>query len=258
MAISSYVGRGDYGVRESMASLYQSPETKGREDALYGGQILEASANEAWIRAQLKSLAELLAEADPSQTPIKIYFIQAEIDKLQEDLARLSEGVGAESMAIAQQQNSDLSAQSAIHESMEKFGISKQTTSWNGGQASGYGDLPYARGTWASGAPLGSYGTEPMGASGQKPYSIPSYMAGWMTPMGVRPMGAQTRVEASQKAPLYEQIAMQQAGNIGSLQDYLSKVEPYIPMRGQAYESASQRLTPQSRNRRAAWAAASQ
>ena len=266
--ISSYVPRGDRGIRERMQSLYISPQEQGRQNEVYGGNILESSGQEAWLRAQLQFYEDMLQDADPRVTPHKVDYIRAEIDKLTHSLMKLSEGVGAEAVQVAGQIASDKQQQAQIYgndwagwEQVGRFypgemgfggyeGM-QSTNEWYknpGGYFSTMYDAPKS---------LGSMGSQ-VADRGQQAYQMPSYMTGWMTPAGARPIGAQTSMDPVQKQALWEQIAMNQAGTVTNLQDYIEKVEPFISTWGQAHDAASKRLTPKTAQRSAAWAAARQ
>lgn len=248
--------QGVYGNREQWAQVYQSPQESGRLATLYGGQILESSGQEERIRAELQYLRDMLAEANPSMTPILVSLIKNEIARNEYDLAKLSEGVGSAAVAIAGQQRDDFNYATDLYDR------AYQDQSWE----------PHG---WGTTAPTATPNMQPMygqfserpqslssmgveGVSGWQQSQLPSYMSGWMTPLGARPIGAQTQMGPTERSALWESIAMQKAGNVTSLQDYLSSVQPFIQMYGEQHENMSQRLQPRERQRTALWRAPSQ
>ena len=153
-----------------------------------------------------------------------------------------------------------------VAQAMELAGVTRHDKQWvDSPEGAGWGRPPGVQwGEFPTYREYGSQGYSGHRAQGTSPhvaqgYTPPSWMQGWLSPMGLRPLGAQTAVTPTQKMALWEQKAAEAHGSpIRSLSDYERHVEPFRQLWGETHEAGSQRLTPKARGRSSSWLAARQ
>jgi len=258
-----YSGRGDFGARSQLATLYgQSPVTTQRQSMIGSDDIQSYSIQAARIQAMIDQWENALAETDSQMFPMKAALIKAKLKQLRHSLAYVEAGLGSAGAMAAMQ------ADAAHWSEMEDR--SQQNAMWGEGQLQGTvweGAVPEV--TWektysptAGGYAAPSYsqfnvsqyqptydkmgGYQPMG-----PYSAPAWMQqGYLTPYGeVRPLSAQSELGALQQAQLWEQGAMR---GVNTIEEYLER-EPYIQLYGEELTARSKALAPKTYQRKAQW-----
>lgn len=290
--MASYQDRaaeGMFGTREAAATLYQDPAIAGRQSAISSGDIMPIDPGEEHLEARRRVLADMLEQTDPSTQPYKASLIRQEMDEIQRTLDRRNLNEGASSARAAARAEEQRGRQQTEYEARQASIPPTEGTNYypemgfgsepggTGNVDTGYyaGEMGYGsyeeRPTptsdverlwdgsidWSKGHPTTWQGQQ-MSQQRQGGYQTPSYMRGWITRAGVRPLGAQTEATPIQKQALWEQRALEEAGGVGSLEEYMNRVEPFISLWGQTHEAGSKRLFPQSRGRATSWRAARQ
>lgn len=251
-----YSGRGDFGARSQLATLYgQSPVTTQRQ-SMIGNDLLEQTTYEAVLQSRIDQWENELAETDSKMFPMKARLIQAELKRLRYDLARTQAGLGSAGAMAAMQSDTahwgemeDRTAQaSGISYGTQMVEPLSPSSSW------GYTHTPADTGGAYSQFNVSQYqptydkmgGYQPMG-----PYSAPAWMQqGYLTPYGeVRPIGAQEQLGSLQQAQLWEQGTMR---GVNTIEEYLER-EPYIQLYGEELTARSKALAPKTYQRKAQW-----
>ena len=270
-----YSGRGDFGARSQLATLYgQSPVTTLRQ-SMIGNDLLEQTTYEAVLQSRIDQWENELAETDSKMFPMKARLIQAKLKQLRYDLARTQAGLGSAGAMAAVEQDAinwavgekaagraEIRADLATGNLMA-YPIQQQpTTTYTASPT--YSDMTpdtgyttefnYPTQQAYSQFSLSQYqptydkmgGYQPMG-----PYSAPAWMQqGYLTPYGeVRPIGAQEELGALQQAQLWEQGAMR---GVNTIEEYLER-EPYIQLYGEELTARSKALAPKTYQRKAQW-----